>query len=244
MSSESLYPRAPVALITGAGKGIGRAVAIELRRRGYRLTLVSRTEADLRETAGLAESPEEATLIAPADVATAGDLERVVEQTSRRFGQVDAVIHCAGYAPVLSITETTPQEWSRIIDTNLSAAVTLARLVWPMFVKQNRGVMVNISSLSAVDPFPGFAAYGAAKAGLQTLGLALAREGEPHGIRVYTIAPGAVETAMFRRLRTPEQWPRSKCLEPAEVAEVVALCVAGDLRYASGQVVYLRKTAT
>lgn len=244
MNEQATKPDAPVALITGAGRGIGRAIAAELFRRGYRLVLVSRSEVDLHATAATIQAPRDATLIAPADVARAGDLERVVAATIARFGRVDAVVHNAGYGPVLSIEQTTADEWSRVINTNLTAAATLARLAWPIFKRQGGGVLVNISSLAAVDPFPGFAAYGAAKAGLHTLGIALAREGDADGIRVHTIAPGAVETEMFRTLRTPEQWPRSKCLEPSEVADVVGLCVAGDLRYASGQVIYLRKTAT
>lgn len=244
MNKQAKRADVPVGLITGAGKGIGRAISAELFKRGYRLVLVSRNEADLGATASMIEAPNDAILIAPADVARVGDLERVVAATLARFGRLDAVVHNAGYGPVLTIEQTTPEEWSRVIDTNLTAAAQLARLAWPIFKRQGGGVLVNISSLAAVDPFPGFAAYGAAKVGLHTLGLALAREGETDGIRVHTIAPGAVETEMFRNLRTPEQWPRSKCLEPEEVADVVGLCVAGDLRYASGQVIYLRKTAT
>jgi NAD(P)-dependent dehydrogenase (short-subunit alcohol dehydrogenase family) len=103
-------------------------------------------------------------------------------------------------------------------------------------------VIVNISSLAARDPFPGFAAYGAAKAGLNLLGLSLAREGDPHNIRVHTIAPAAVETAMFRKLMDEAQYGRDKTLDPADIARVVAQCVAGDLRYTSGEVIYVRKS--
>ena len=241
MTSES-NDNGPVALITGAGRGIGRAIATELAGRGYRLVLVARNEAELRQTCDACGGDARA-LVAPADVAELADLERVVASALKIFGRLDVVVHNAGYAPVLTIEQTTPDEWRKVIDTNLSAAVHLARLAWPAFRQAGGGVIVNISSLAARDPFPGFAAYGSAKAAIQLLGLALAREGASLGIRVHTIAPGSVETAMFRALMTPEQWPVEKTMDPAEVARVVGLCVAGDLRHTSGEVIYLHKTA-
>ena len=102
-------------------------------------------------------------------------------------------------------------------------------------------MIVNISSVSSRDPFPGFAAYGAAKAALNVFSLVLAREGKEIGVRVHTIAPGAVETAMFRALVTEQQWPREKTLDPSDVARVIAQCVDGDLRHASGEVIFLSK---
>jgi 3-oxoacyl-[acyl-carrier protein] reductase len=96
--------------------------------------------------------------------------------------------------------------------------------------------------MSSRDPLPGFAAYGAAKAGLNLFSLALAREGAEHGIRSYAIAPGAVETSMFRRMVSKEKWPVEKTLDPADVARVVAQCIDGDLKYTSGEVIFLSKT--
>jgi 3-oxoacyl-[acyl-carrier protein] reductase len=135
----------------------------------------------------------------------------------------------------------TPEEWRAVIETNLSAAFYLTRAAWPAFERQRGGVVVNISSAAARDPFPGFAAYGAAKAGLNLLGLSAAREGEKIGVRVHTIAPSAVETEMFRGIMTRDQYPSEKTLDPAEVARMIALCVTGELRYASGEVIYVHK---
>jgi NAD(P)-dependent dehydrogenase (short-subunit alcohol dehydrogenase family) len=223
---------------------------MELGRGGYDLILVARSGEELAETVRLveAEAPRGGAgntqaVAAPADVTRADAVEGVVRAAVERFGRLDAVVHCAGMAPVRSIGEMTPDEWHAVIDTNLSAAFYLCRAAWPVFERQRGGVVVNISSLSARDPFPGFAAYGAAKAGLNLFGLSAAREGERIGVRVHTIAPGAVETAMFRRLATPEQWPAEKTLDPADVAKTIAACVRGDLRYTSGEVIYLHKTA-
>jgi NAD(P)-dependent dehydrogenase (short-subunit alcohol dehydrogenase family) len=102
-------------------------------------------------------------------------------------------------------------------------------------------VVVNLSSYAARDPFPGFAAYGSAKAGVNLLGLSAAREGASIGVRVHTIAPAAVETAMFRGILSEDQYPPEKALAPADVARIILQCVRGDLRYTSGEVIYLSK---
>ena len=228
-----------VAIITGAGRGIGRATAGELARRGYGLTLVARTEKELHETHKHFGGDA---LVSPCDVTDPAVVERVVAQTQEKFGRIDALVNNAGAAPVLTVEQTTPEEWRRVLDTNLSAAFYFVRAVWPIMKRQGGGAIVNISSFAARDPFPGFVAYGAAKAGMNLMGVALSREGEAHGIRVYTVAPAAVETAMFRKIMTPEQYPTTKTLDPSEVARVIAQCVAGELRHTSGEVIYLHKS--
>jgi NAD(P)-dependent dehydrogenase (short-subunit alcohol dehydrogenase family) len=222
----------PVAIVTGAGKGIGRAIARELARRGYDLALIARTEADLRETA------KDAFLI-PGDVADPNLAEKAMVMTAKQFGRVDVLINNAGYAPLRSIEELTIEQWQQTIAVNLSATFYFCKAVWPIMRRQGGGVIVNISSAASRDPFKGFAAYGAAKAGVNLLGHALAREGEEFGIRVHTIAPAAVETEMFRTIATEEQYPRDKTLDPTEVARAVAECIDGNLRHTSGEVIHL-----
>jgi NAD(P)-dependent dehydrogenase (short-subunit alcohol dehydrogenase family) len=100
---------------------------------------------------------------------------------------------------------------------------------------------VNVSSEAARDPFAGLGAYGAAKAGVNLLGLALAREGAEIHVRVHTVASGATETAMLRSIITREQVPSEKTLEPAEVARVIVQCVRGELACTSGEVIYVHK---
>jgi NAD(P)-dependent dehydrogenase (short-subunit alcohol dehydrogenase family) len=231
----------PVAVITGAGRGIGRAMAIELSRAGYRVVLAGRDEARLHETLSLAGG-DGAGVAVVTDVSKPDDVERLIAVAHDDFGRVDALINNAGYAPVRSIREMTIADWRAVIDTNLSAAFYATRAAWPLFARQGGGVIVNISSAAARDPFPGFAAYGAAKAGLNLFGLSAAREGERIGVRVHTIAPAATETEMFRGIMTREQYPAEKTMEPADVARVVLQCVRGDLRHASGEVIYLHKT--
>ena len=227
----------PAALITGAGRGIGRATAVELARRGYRVSLVARNREELEETSRAAAGG----LVLPADVTRPQDVERVVQETVGQFSRLDAVVHCAGLAPVRSIAQMTVEEWHRVIDTNLSAAFYLCRAAWPVFERQGGGVVVNVSSAAARDPFEGFAAYGAAKAALHLFGLSAAREGQKIGVRVHTVAPSATETAMFRQLMSPAQYPPEKTLDPADVARIIVQCVTGELRYTSGEVIWVHK---
>jgi len=237
----------PVAIITGAGRGIGRATAILLAKLNYRLTLVSRSTDDLSQTQRLCRikglSQKKTTLLAHADVCDLDAVQETVRLTIKKFRRVDAFLHCAGLAPLGPIDRLSPRQWHATIDTNLSAAYYYCHALWPVWRKQRGGTAVLVSSVAARDPFTGFAAYGAAKAALNTFGLALAREGAEFGVRVHTIAPGAVETTMLRAVFTTQQIPPEKTLDPANVAAVIAQCLRGDLRFTSGEVIYVHQTA-
>jgi NAD(P)-dependent dehydrogenase (short-subunit alcohol dehydrogenase family) len=241
----------PAALVTGASRGIGRAAAVALAKLGYRLALVARTDADLRETARLTQLPEGDTLLLPLDLTDPAQAQSAIEQAVARFGRLDALVNVAGLAPVRSIAETSVDDWRAVLDTNLSAAFYLTRFAWPHLkaaasaaaaaAPDRHSAIVNISSLASRDPFPGFAAYGAAKAALNIFGLVAAREGQADRIAVHTIAPGAVETEMFRAIMTPEQYPRDKTMTPDDVADVIAQCVTGRIAHTRGEVIYLHK---
>ncbi len=228
-----------VAIITGASRGIGQATAVELSRAGFHVVLAGRDKHTLDETRNALAGNA---LVVPTDVSKPDHVERLITITLDNFGRIDALVNNAGLAPVLSIRETSIEQWHAILDTNLSAAFYATRAAWPVFERQRSGVIVNISSIAARDPFAGFAAYGAAKAGLNLFGLAAAREGARIGVRVHTIAPGATETVMLRQSFPVERVPAEKTLDPADVARVVLQCIRGDLRYTSGEVIYLQKT--
>jgi 3-oxoacyl-[acyl-carrier protein] reductase len=226
-----------VAIVTGAGRGIGRATAIELAKRGWGLGLVSRTTTELEETRRLCGGGE----IFPSDVGNQRQVELMVDGVLGKFGRVDAMAHCAGFVVMKGIDELSAQEWRTIVDVNLSSVYFLCHRIWPVWMKQGGGVLVNVSSYAARDPFAGLEAYGAAKAGVNLLGLALAREGKEIGVRVHTVAPAATETTMLREIISHEQVPTEKTLEPAEVARVIVQCVEGDLKCTSGEVIYVQK---
>jgi NAD(P)-dependent dehydrogenase (short-subunit alcohol dehydrogenase family) len=228
-----------VAIITGAGGGIGAASVIELAALGYQIVLTGRSEASLKKSAA-AIDPKQVLMI-PADITVPADVARLVELTIARWGRIDLLVNNAGIAPMLGIGECSNEQFHAVIDTNLSAVFYLCKAVWPIFREQKGGVIVNISSLAARDPFPGLGIYGTAKAGLNMLGLSLAREGATAGIRVHTIAPGAVETSLLRSLFSQEQLPGEHAMNPKDVARVVAQCAAGDLKHTSGEVIWMHK---
>lgn len=229
----------PTAIITGAGRGIGRATAVQLAKEGYRLALTSRSENELHQTARLCG---DAAAVFAADVSDSAAVESVVERSLAKFGRIDALAHVAGLAPLKSIEQTSLEDWRAVLDTNLSSAFYLCRALWPLWRKQGGGAAVLVSSEAARNPLMGLCAYAAAKAGVNNLGLSLAREGASIGVRVHVVAPGGVETAMLRAIISPQQYPPERTLKPDDVAAVIAQCIRGDLRYASGEVIYVHKT--
>lgn len=229
------------ALITGAGRGIGRATALRLAREHHNLLLLARTQAELEETQRLAGLTSTRCQLLPADLADPATPARAVDQALRAFGSLTTLIHCAGHAPLKPITDTTDADLQSVLDINLTGFYRLIRAAWPHLQRNGGGAVIALSSYAARDPFVGFSAYAAAKGALNALIAALHREGRPHHIRAYAIAPGAVETAMLRSIVSAGQLPTTQTLSPEEVANVVFSCLAGPLQHSSGETVYLQK---
>jgi NAD(P)-dependent dehydrogenase (short-subunit alcohol dehydrogenase family) len=219
-----------VSIVTGAGSGIGRAVCELLADMGHRLTLVGRREAALQETlavvAGQVARPPEM-LVLPADLSDEEQAASVVDLTLERWGRVDALINNAGVAPMVPLAEAGEDLLFRVFSANTFGPAYLIARVWPVMLRQRRGCIVNVSSMAAVDPFPGFGAYAASKAALDSLTRSIHCEGAEHEIRAFSVQPGAVETPMLRALFTPEELPPQRCLDPLEVAQVVVECIEG-----------------
>ena len=141
-----------VAVVTGAGRGIGRAAAIELSRRGWRVALVSRTTEQLAETAALCDGEP---LVLPADVTR--PTAAVVAETLEKLGRIDGLVHAAGVAPMLAFDQTDDSIFQDVMRTNVGGAFALTRHAWPHLAAGGGGV-VFVGSLAAVDPFVGFSA--------------------------------------------------------------------------------------
>jgi NAD(P)-dependent dehydrogenase (short-subunit alcohol dehydrogenase family) len=217
----------PVALITGAGTGIGRATAIVLAQEGYRISLVGRRREKLEKTAGML--PDGATrLCLEADIGTMQHARDIVDRTVGHFGRLDVLVNNAGCAPKLPIEEHTPEIIDETYRINaLGPAYSIAR-AWSVFQRQRRGCIVNISTLGTMDPFPGFFAYAASKAAVNLMARSCAVEGRSFGIRAFAVAPAAVETAMLRSIIPESVIPRDRTMPPARIAEVVLQCVRGE----------------
>ena len=229
----------PTAIITGAGSGIGQATAEILAAAGYRLTLVGRSEEKLNDTATRIATHDVETLLLTADITHADECQRIVQSTIDTFGRLDALANVAGYAALLPIAKVTEEIWRGNIDTNLSAIVHLTAAAWP-HLKVNGGVIVNVSSMASIDPFPNFAIYAAAKAAVNMFTQCTASEGSKQNIKAVAIAPGAVETQMLRSMFNEKMIPKSKALSPVDVGQVIADCITGRRAFRAGETIALK----
>ncbi|MCX5659794.1 MAG: SDR family NAD(P)-dependent oxidoreductase [Planctomycetota bacterium] len=232
-------PPRKTAIVTGASSGIGLAACLMLAREGFDLTLVARRPGPLEEAAAAVrrQTPAAQSLVIPIDLNGAEAPATVVAQTLARFGRVDALINSAGSAPLMPIAQVTPESWRACVDANLSYVVLMTAAAWPAFERQRSGVVVNLSSMASIDPFPGFAVYAAAKIGLNMFTFCTAREGEPIGLRAVAIAPGCVETPMLRQNFGTDMVPKEKALAPEAVAQVAVDCVLGRRAFKPGETI-------
>jgi NAD(P)-dependent dehydrogenase (short-subunit alcohol dehydrogenase family) len=191
-----------VALITGSGRGIGRAMARLFSEQGASVFLTARTEAQLSSTTQeITVAGGHAAFLA-ADVAKFEDCERVVGSARTRFGRVDILVNNAGnYGPVVPVEEYPLEEFDRVIAVHLRAAFIFSKLVLPEMYLRKAGVILNISSLSAKAAYAWGSAYASAKAGMLGLTRVMAAEAARQGVRVNAICPGPVtETEMSKEL--------------------------------------------
>jgi NAD(P)-dependent dehydrogenase (short-subunit alcohol dehydrogenase family) len=227
-----------VALVTGAGSGIGRCVSLRLAGAGYAVALVGRRAEALRQTVSLMAPGAEAIALV-ADVADAAGCAESVDRCVARYGRLDVLVNNAGAAPLASIDRTTPELLEACFRMNaLGPAMMIAR-AWPRFAAQRSGCVVNISSMATADPFPGFFAYAAAKAGVNLMAKSCAKEGRAIGVRAFAVAPGAVETAMLRANFGERAIPAGRCLAPDDVARVVMECIDGAHDDRNGDTIFV-----
>ncbi|MEX0876997.1 MAG: SDR family oxidoreductase [Phycisphaerales bacterium] len=229
----------PVAIITGAGSGIGRAVAKRLSTRGP-VVLVGRRADPLKETGSMLGTEGEDWIAVPADIDAAEDRERIIERTIDTFGRLDYLINNAGLGTCAPLGELSERQIADLISVNLTAPILLTRLALPHLLDRG-GCVVSIGSRSAEDPFPGLGVYGCAKAGLEGLARCIANEYGDQGIRAYTIHPGAVETAMLRSIVDEETLPGDMVLGPDDIAAQVERFVLGQHDEPSGSAVVVAK---
>jgi NAD(P)-dependent dehydrogenase (short-subunit alcohol dehydrogenase family) len=242
-----------VVIITGGGSGIGAATAKKLTARGDAVCIAGRNETKLMERAAELRRAGGEICHHQADVSRPHEAQDLISKAVQWKGRIDAVINCAGAAPMLPVSELSDQQWRDILDINLSSVFYMTRSVWPVFKKQydalteeqrathDAGVIINISSAAARDPFPGLGAYGAAKAAVNLLTTATAREGRDIAVRVIAIAPGAVETSMFRALPIASKVPARDILDPDSVADAIVAALDGGVWCSSGETLYIRR---
>jgi len=191
-----------VAIITGGGRGIGRAIALKFAAEGAAVVVAARTKSEIEGVAREVRAAGGRAHSVPADVALEKDCEHLFQESVTQFGRVDILVNNAGeYGPVKPVEEIAPAEWDHVVAVHLRGAYLLTRLVLPGMYARGSGVILNISSLSAKSAFGWGSPYAAAKAGMLGLTRVSAAEAARKGVRVNAICPGPVtETKMSKDL--------------------------------------------
>ncbi len=222
-----------VAIITGAGRGIGRATALRFAREGAHVVLFSRTLAPLDEVAAEITQAGYHVLPIRGDVSREGEVQALFQQAMQAYGRVDILVNCAGIVAVRPFVEMDISTWDDVLGVNLRGTFLCCLEAFRIMAVQRSGVIVNLSSLSGVkgvEKFPGLSAYNVSKAGVASLTEILAVEGKPYNIRVCAVSPGAVDTEMLRQAAPHLQ----AGMTPDDLAEIILFLVDDSGRMLSG----------
>ena len=211
-----------IAVVTGAGKGIGAAIACKLAGLGATVVLAARTRSDLESTAKQIARDGGKTEIAECDLKDLHAVEQVAQRVEKTFGRADILVNNAGIGTFGGPLHTMPPEqWDAVINTNLRGVYYAIRSFAPMMIREGRGEIINISSIAGKNALPNGAAYAASKWGLNGLSYSVAEELRAHNIRVSVVCPGSTNTELG-----PHQGKNTtKMLQPEDIAHVVAMLV-------------------
>ncbi|NLN07857.1 MAG: SDR family oxidoreductase [Firmicutes bacterium] len=239
-----------VAMVTGAGKGIGRETAIQLAKQGAAVVLVGRTEGPLKEVESIIRQTTDQVLSIRCDVAVEADVKQAVEQALQRFGRIDILVNNAGIEVDREpgqmggdlLMNTSLEQYHRVLDTNLIGHYNFMRAVIPEMQKNRFGRIVNISSVTAFNGGVGSAAYVASKAGIIAQTKSFARVFGPDNIIINTVCPGMIDTPMHEL--TPKEMfdivakmnPLRRVGKPIDVAKLILFLVQEEL-YMTGETI-------
>ncbi|MBP7396509.1 MAG: 3-ketoacyl-ACP reductase [Flavobacterium sp.] len=208
------------ALITGAGKGIGKAVAIALAKEGVNIVLIARTQADIDEVAQEINTYDVKTLALTADVADINSVNLAIEKAIASFQTIDILINNAGIAAFGKFLELEPSEWERIIQVNLMGVYYVTRAILPNMIERQTGDIINISSTAGLNGNALTSAYSASKFALLGLTDSLMQEMRKHNIRVTALTPSTVATDMAKELNLTDGNPE-KVMQAEDIAELL-----------------------
>jgi 3-oxoacyl-[acyl-carrier protein] reductase len=207
-----------VALVTGAGRGIGRSIAIALARSGCRVILTSRTQAQLEEVAKAITECGRESRVFPADLTTDSDIRTLIDSVCETWNGVDILVNNAGWGKRGTVVRGKIEDWDQTFQVNLRAPMILAKAFLPRMIEQGGGAVINIGSVSGKTGEAEGAAYAASKFGLIGFTQSLYEEVREHNVKVSVILPGFVDTPMIPPVKHLD---RSKMIQAADIAEAV-----------------------
>ncbi|HYX79222.1 MAG TPA: SDR family oxidoreductase [Actinomycetota bacterium] len=234
-----------VAIVTGAGRGIGRAIALAFARAGAAVTLASRTQGELEAVAAEVEDLGQRALVVPTDVADEGAVGRLVERTATELGTLDVMVNNAGAAPFLApFMETRPEGFAKYFGVNFWSVVYGTRAAGRVLLDRGSGCILNLASVDALMVDPELSYYGAAKAAIVSLTKAVALEWAPGGVRVNALAPGWIDTPMNqperddadRERQILSEIPMGRWGRPEEMAEAALFLCSSAASFITGTV--------
>jgi len=235
-----------VAIVTGASRGIGRAIVQELAKQGCQIAFNYNKSAEAaEELKNECEASDRQVLAYQLDVANFAAVQEMVKDVKSKLGRIDFLINNAGITNDKLLMRMKEEDWDSVIDTNLKSAFNFCQSVAPIMLKQRYGRILNISSISGVVGMAGQANYSASKAGLIGLSKSLAKELGSRNITVNVLAPGIIETDMTTvlsedyRKKLLEQIPLQRFGQVAELARVAAFLLSDDAQYITGQVIQI-----
>ena len=206
-----------VALVTGGGRGIGRAVAVAFAREGARVVLAARSARELSAVQREIEAAGGAALVVPTDVRQEPAVAALISRALAEHGRIDCLVTAAGLAAFASVADIKTEEWDQLMAVNLRGAFLSCRAVLPTMMAQRRGTIINIGSVVTSRALPGSAAYTATKYGVLGFSRVLAEEMRSHGVRVGVLSAGATDTPLWDAVAAPPD--RSRMLQPEQIAE-------------------------
>ena len=215
------------AIVTGALRGIGKAIALELASLGFDLALVGRDTQSLESVADEAQKAagetEINTVCIPADLSDEAAPEMVVAEAAKWLGGIDLLVNCAGIAQAGSFTEVTPEQWNTIFAVNARAPFFLCKAALPYLKESEKPIVINIASVVGFKGYANQSVYSSSKHALTGFTKVFAKEVQPFGVRVHLISPGGVATEMVRQTR-PDLNP-DDLIQPEEICEIVRFLV-------------------
>ena len=207
------------AIVTGAGRGIGRDISLRLAEEDCNLALVSRTGKQLEKVKEEIECINSKAIIFPGDISEKGSISKIIEETMEHFNSIDILINNAAVLFPSDFMEITEEEWDKTMNINLKSAFLLSQKILKIMVKKKSGYIINISSTAALEVPPGIAAYGISKLAMVGLTQAMYEVGKDFGVKVSAIYPGMTDTEMLRGFSPPvdpEKWMR-----PEDISDCV-----------------------